>query len=175
MFLAVIIPEVEEVTNVRFSIRSQTRDIRVSIRNVLLLFQAPLCSCQEFRSKQCHAWHVHHVKHRHLRCFTSPEERGSPPRRTLAPLVLIAKVRLGCEPVFFPSRPTYKCAIKCTSLIKNMVPMPAIPCSRNSSMRENSPSALAKSENDHRCLLQNKSPVLLEAQYTHTHTAYTRT
>ena len=59
MFLAVIIPYVEEVTKVRFSIGSQTRDIRVSIRNVLLLFQAPLCSCQEFRSKQGRAGHVH--------------------------------------------------------------------------------------------------------------------
>ena len=96
------------------------------------------------------------VKHRQLRCVTSPKERGSPPRRTLAPLVLIAKVRLGCEPVFFPSRPTYKCAIKCAPLINNMVPMPTIPYPRNSSMRENSPSALAKS-------------------YIHTYTAYTRT
>ena len=110
------------------------------------------------------------VKHWHLRCYTSPKERGSPPRRTLSPLVLIATVRLGCEPVFFPSRPTYRCAIKCTPLINNMVPLPTISCPRNSSMRENSPSAPAKSENDHRCLLQNKSLVLLAAHYTHTRT-----
>ena len=113
------------------------------------------------------------VKHRHLRCVTSTKERGSPPRRTLSPLVLIAKVRLGCEPIFFPLRPTYKCAIKCAPLIKNMVPMPTIPCPRNSSMRENSPSALAKSENDHRCLLHNKSLVLLAVHYTHTHCLHT--
>ena len=34
------------------------------------------------------------VRHRHLRCITSPKERGSPPRRTLSPSVLLAKVRL---------------------------------------------------------------------------------
>ena len=32
------------------------------------------------------------VRHRHLRCFTKPKEHGSPPRRTLSPLVC-----LGCE------------------------------------------------------------------------------
>ena len=42
------------------------------------------------------------VRHSHLRCLTGPKERGSPPRRTLSPLVLLATVRLGCEPDFFP-------------------------------------------------------------------------
>ena len=59
MFPAVINLKVEVVTNVRSSIGSKARDICLSTRNVLLLFQAPLCSWQEFRYKQGRTGHVH--------------------------------------------------------------------------------------------------------------------
>ena len=51
-----MILEVEVVTNVRSSIGSE--DIRASTRNFRLLFQTPLCSWQEFRSKQGRTGHV---------------------------------------------------------------------------------------------------------------------
>ena len=59
MFLAVISLKIEVVTNVRSSIGSDARDIRASTRNVRLLFQTPLCSWQESRSKQGRTGHVH--------------------------------------------------------------------------------------------------------------------
>ena len=44
---------------------------------------------------------------------------------------------------------------------------PTIPCPLNSSMRDNSPSAPAKSKNDHQRLLQNKCLMLPAAHHTH--------
>ena len=51
--------------------------------------------------------------------------------------------------------------------------LPTIPCLLNSSMRDNSPSAPAKSEYDHQRLLQNKCLVLPADQHTHTHCPHT--
>ena len=142
---------------------------RLNTRNVLPLFQAPLCSWQEFRSKQGRTRHVHQCETQASSLLHQAKEHGSPPRRTLSPLVLLAKVRLGCEPDIFPSSPTCKCAIKCTPFVNNMVPLPTLPCPRNSFMRDNSPSAT--------CEIRERSPAPAAKQMsraacgsTHTHT-----
>ena len=112
------------------------------------------------------------VRHSHLRCLTGPKERGSPPRRTLSPLVLLATVRLGCEPDFFPPS-LFLQVCNQMHVSHRQHALPTIPCPHNSSTRDHSPSAPAESEIDDQRLLQHEMSRAATrgksaAQHTHT-------
>ena len=118
------------------------------------------------------------VRQSHLRCLTSPKERGSPTRRTLSPLVMLVTVRLGCEPDFFPpSLFLQVCNQMHVPHLTTWSHCPRYHVLAHSSTRDHSPSAPAESENHDQRLLENKmSRAATRGKLAqHTHTAYTRT
>ena len=148
--------KVEVVTKVRSSIGSKARDICLSTRNTLLLFQTPLCSWQEFRFKQGRTGHVHPSD---TGIFVASQARKSVDLRPDAhsrPWCSLRQCAWVASQTSFRQASSCNCAIKCASLIDNMVPLSTIPCPRNSSTRDHSLSAPAESENDDQRLLQTK-------------------